>query len=113
MQLERPSFLKKNDGLFDATFLGPTVHSCTWVTSTVRESFLPLLTLVLRIFGWFGEAVLATASKPGDLFQTAATHTSQLYNVNPGLINPYNPLGCLIGGIPFEYHIMTIWGVPP
>ena len=24
----------------DATFLGPTAHSCTWVTSKVRESFL-------------------------------------------------------------------------
>ena len=33
-----------------------------------------------------------------------------LVNVNPGLIKP---LGCLIGVIPFKYHIMTIWRVPP
>ena len=39
MQLERPSFLKRNDALFGAAFVGPTVHSFTWVTSTVRESF--------------------------------------------------------------------------
>ena len=32
-----------------------------------------------------------------------------IYNVNPGLINP---LGCLVGGIPFKYHIVTIWRVP-
>ena len=38
-------------------------------------------------------------------------YVCQLYNVNPGLIN--KPLGCLIGGVPFKYQIMTIGGIPP
>ena len=38
------------------------------------------------------------------------TRDMKWYNVNPGLINPN---GCLIGGVPFKYWIMTIGGVPP
>ena len=34
-----------------------------------------------------------------------------LCNVNPGWINPV--YGCLIGRVPFMYHIVTIWRVPP
>ena len=38
-------------------------------------------------------------------------YISDQYNVNPGLINPV--YGCLIGRLPFMYHIVTIWRVPP
>ena len=33
-------------------------------------------------------------------------------NVNPRLINPQTAVGKL-GGVPFEYYIITLWGVPP
>ena len=32
-------------------------------------------------------------------------------HVNPGLLNPKRLLN--LGGIPFKYHIVTIWRVPP
>ena len=34
-----------------------------------------------------------------------------LYNVNPGLINPV--YGCLIGGVPFMYHLKWLFGGYP
>jgi hypothetical protein len=42
----------------------------------------------------------------------AINHSQLVANVNPGFfLNPVRKHGCLIGGIPFKYWIMTIGGV--
>ena len=45
-------------------------------------------------------------------FAWAYSYHALSENVKPGFINHRKRLGCLIRGLPFQYHIISIWGYP-
>ena len=77
---------------------------------TSREYQLGDLKMVMESMGRATHSEVAMAIGPSlSFFEAVRIHPSKSmsYNVNPGLINPV--YGCLIGRVPFMYHILWLF----